>query len=150
MISHHMTLRKRKEQNRTSNNIISYHIISYLSNTDTRWCCSCYRYSDSDIIDLSTRDTSRHHITTNANAILNYSHSQSAVTVQDKIRQYRTVLSSYWWYVTTGRPKSDISRTNIDYSSSLLLLLLLLLPLLLLSLSSCRVHCRPVFTQCLM
>ena len=51
--------------NVTSRRIKSHHHITshhIMSNTDTRWYCSCYRYSDSNIIDLSARDTSRHHI----------------------------------------------------------------------------------------
>ena len=125
IISHHMTLQNRKRCHRTERNRISYHIISYLSNTDTRWYCNCYRYSDSDIIDLSARDTSRHHITSHQMLLLHWITVTVTVTVQlqystrqDKTRQYSTI---------TGQSRATLLSTvryyhRIDDTSWLVLL----------------------------
>ena len=104
-------------------NRIYHHITSYI---DTCWYwCWCYRYSAIDIIDLSARDTSRHHITSNAIVTLNGSRSHSQIQYS-AIPCCTVILLSHWRRFVTGRPYSDISRTVMEYSSSLLLLLLLL------------------------
>ena len=111
-----------------SSNVTSYHIISHIG---TRWCwCCSRRYSVSDIIDLSARDTSRHHITSHhitSNAIVTLNCSQSHSQLHySAIPCCTVILLSHWRRFVTGRPNSNIGRTVIENLSSLLLLLLLL------------------------
>ena len=97
--SYHITWRYRTQQNKTLHHIIS--------NVETRWCwCCSYRYSATDIIDLSARHTSRHHITSHhitshhitSNAIVTLKNSHSHSHSHSTVGEYNNSLCHCYCY----------------------------------------------------